>query len=58
MLGCLGFVGFVKIDAQRHPVTPLLVAAAACAVLWFIVAGARRREARRAARGPKDPRRR
>ena len=44
-LGILGF--FVHIDAAKDPVSALAAAGAVGAALWFVVAQARRREARR-----------
>jgi hypothetical protein len=41
----------VKIDAQKSPVSALLMLAATGLLLWFLVAQARRRDARRA--GPR-----
>ncbi|HTK17263.1 MAG TPA: hypothetical protein VL769_12775 [Acidimicrobiia bacterium] len=41
----------VKIDAQKNPVPALLLFAVAAALLWFLIAQARRRDARRAGRG-------
>jgi hypothetical protein len=41
----------VKIDAQKNPVPALLLFAVACMLLWFGIAQARRRDARRAGRG-------
>ena len=38
----------VKIDAQKDPIPALLMFAVACMILWFLVAQARRRDARRA----------
>ncbi|HEY5172843.1 MAG TPA: hypothetical protein VIK54_14030 [Acidimicrobiia bacterium] len=44
-LAILGF--FVHIDAQKDPLQALLAAGVVAAVLWFVVAQARRREERR-----------
>jgi hypothetical protein len=41
----LGF--FVHIDAQKDPLQALIAAGVIGVVLWFVVAQARRREARR-----------
>ena len=41
----------VKIDAQKDPVPALLLFAVAALLLWFLIAQARRRDARRAGRG-------
>lgn len=38
---------FVHIDAQKDPLQALIAAGVIGAVLWFVVAQARRREARR-----------
>ena len=46
----------VKIDAQKDPLPALLLFAVACALLWFAVTQARRRDARRTGRGRRsDP---
>jgi hypothetical protein len=46
----------VKIDAQKDPLPSLLLFAVACALLWFAVSQARRRDARRAGRSRRsDP---
>jgi threonine/homoserine/homoserine lactone efflux protein len=44
-LAILGF--FVHIDAQKDPLQALIAAGVIGVVLWFVVAQARRREARR-----------
>ena len=51
----LGF--FVHIDAQTQPLAALAAIGAAAALLWFVVAQARRREERQAGRD-RAPRRR
>jgi hypothetical protein len=40
----------VNIDAQKHPLSALLLFAIAAGLLWFAVAQTRRRDARRAGR--------
>lgn len=42
----------VKIDAQTNPLPAILLFLVACALLWFFVSQARRRDARRSGRGP------
>lgn len=44
----------IGIDVQRNPVPALLLFAAATVLLWFLVAQARRRDARRSNRGDRD----
>jgi hypothetical protein len=41
----------VKIDAQKHPVPAILLFAVAAGLLWFAIAQARRRDARRTGQG-------
>ena len=41
----------IKIDAQKDPLPALLLFAVVCVLLWFLVAQARRRDARRSGRG-------
>lgn len=37
----------VKIDAQKHPMSAVLLFLVASGLLWFLISQARRREARR-----------
>jgi hypothetical protein len=41
----------INIDAQKNPLPAILLFLLAAALLWFLVAQARRRDARRAGRG-------
>jgi hypothetical protein len=41
----------VKIDAQKNPLPALLLFALVAGLWWFLLAAARRRDARRAGRG-------
>jgi hypothetical protein len=41
----------IRLNAQQNPVPPLIAAGVIFTLLWFLVAQARRRDARRTARG-------